>query len=381
MTEMTETKFFHFGQFFSKRALIATVIGVGLVAVTEFVLPFFNILTVRALWDWFTPVTITFTLAVIMVTCAIARNIVASILITMAAALSFYHPFDSNSSTAGYAFTAAIIIFLVTALLSGFFATREMSGQSAFLSIGILFGIQGLIGAGISLATNLTSAHEAFFDYHVNVAYGESVNGFPVFDVVLAVFSLVYMIAFIILSRKRYTASIEGKKFEIFGQILIFLAIAGALVFSILSHGTYDEFTANSIYTEENTQFFNILFEKERHGIFSSVKLLNIFYILPIVGFIIGLGLALIVHQRAEGTLGYMKFNFEGSFFSLNIAVGIIAFGFSSTILNLMNSSFYLRGAAFFTLFTEFTNLLLLNMLIAYVIFLIITIIRRIANK
>lgn len=378
---MTETKFFHFGQFFSKRALIATVIGVGLVVVTEFVLPFFNILTVRALWEWFTPVTITFTLVVIMVTSAIAKNIVASILITTAAALSFYHPFDSNSSTAGYAFSAAILIFLVTALLSGFFATKEMSGQSAFLSIGILFGIQGLIGAGTSLVTNLTSAHENFFDYHVNVAYGESMNGFPVFDVVLAAFSLVYMIAFIILSRRRYTASIDGKKFEVFGQILIFLAIAGALVFSILSHETYNEFTANSIYSEENTQFFNILFEKERHGIFSSVKLLNIFYILPIVGFIIGLGLALIVHQRSEGTLGYMRFNFEGSFFSLNIAIGIIAFAFSSTILNLANSSFYLREAAFFTLFTEFTNLLLLNMLIAYVIYLIITIIRRIANK
>ena len=378
---MTETKFLHFGQFFSKRALITTVIGVGLVVVTEFVLPFFNILTVRALWDWFTPVTITFTLAVIMVTSAIARNIVASILITTAAALSFYHPFNANSSTSGYAFTAAIIIFFVTAMLSGFFATREMSGQSAFLSIGIVFGIQGLIGAGISLATNLTSAQEQFFDNHVNVAYGQSINGFPVFDVVLAAFSLIYMIAFIILSRKRYTTSIEGKKFEIFGQILIFLAIAGALAFSILSHGTYDEFTANSIYTEENTQFFNILFEKERHGIFSSVQLLNIFYILPIVGFIIGLGLALIVHQRAEGTLGYMRFNFEGSFFSLNIAIGIIAFSFSSTILNLVNSSFYLRGAAFFTLFTEFTNLLLLNMLIAYVVYLIITIIRRIANK
>ncbi|MCK4845675.1 MAG: hypothetical protein KAS95_08380, partial [Candidatus Heimdallarchaeota archaeon] len=64
---MTETKFFHFGHFFSKRAFIATVIGVGLVVVTEFVLPFFNILTIRALWEWFTPVTITFTLVVIMV--------------------------------------------------------------------------------------------------------------------------------------------------------------------------------------------------------------------------------------------------------------------------------------------------------------------------
>jgi len=326
-------------------------------------------------------VTITFTLAVIMVTSAIARNIVASILIAAAAALSFYHPFNSDASASGYAFTAASIIFLVTAILSGFFATREMSGQSALLSIGIIFGIQGLIGAGISLATNLTSAHVEFWDYGVNVAHGQSINGFPVFDVVLAAFSVVYMVAFIILSRKKYTASIEGKKFEIFGQILIFLAIAGALVFSILSHVTYNQNTANSIYTENNAQFFNILFEKERYGIFSSVTFLNIFYILPIVGFIIGLGLALIVHQRADGTLGYMRFNFEGSFFSLNIAVGIIAFGFSYTILNLANSSFYLRGAAFFTLFTEFTNLLLLNMLIVYVVYLIITIIRRIANK
>ncbi len=377
---MTDTKFLHFGQFISKRALIATVIGVGLVVITEFVFPLFDILKVSGLWKWFTPVTITFTLAVIMVTSVMARNIVASILIATSAALSFYHPFNADASASGYAFTAALIIFLVTAILSGFLATKEMTGQSALLSIGIIFGIQGLIGAGISLATNLNLAHVEFWDHGVNVAHG-NIKGFPVFDIVLAAFSVIYMVAFIILSRKRYTASIEGKKFEIFGQVLIFLAIVGALIFSILSHVTYNQDTANSIYTENNAQFFNILFEKERYGIFSSVTFLNIFYILPIVGFIIGLGLALIVIQRADGTLGYMRFNFEGSFFSLNIAVGIIAFGFSYTILYLASFSFYLRVAAFFTLFTEFTNLLLLNMLIAYIIYLIITIIRRIANK
>jgi len=47
---MTDTKFLHFGQFISKRALIATVIGVGLVVITEFVLPLFDFLKVSVLW-------------------------------------------------------------------------------------------------------------------------------------------------------------------------------------------------------------------------------------------------------------------------------------------------------------------------------------------
>ena len=64
---MTNVKYFHLGQFFKKRALLATFFGIGLVALTEFVLPWLGYVRVETLWQWITPVTITFTLAIILV--------------------------------------------------------------------------------------------------------------------------------------------------------------------------------------------------------------------------------------------------------------------------------------------------------------------------
>jgi len=376
---MTNVKYFHLGQFISIRALLSTFFGAGLVAVTEFLLPWLGILQVEALWDWITPTTITFTLAVIFVSCAIAKNVVASILIGAAAVLSFYNPYE----TVELGLAALLIIFIVTAFFAGFFATTEMTGRTGLLIIGIVFGLQGFIGSGVSMF--LTLNQEAQIFYHANlidIAYGSLISGFPVYDTIVAAFSLIYMIVFIIISRKVVTKQIDGKKFEIIGQIIIFLSITGALVFIVLSNIIFDYKTAVSIFGETNTQFLNEMFSKVPNGSFMAITFLNGLYILPIVGFGIGIGLAFIIYQRAEGTSGKMRFNFEGPFFILNLVPFLIICAYSYPVQILAEEGyFYLESATWFPIFTEFTNLLLINLLVAYLIFKIITIIKLIAKK
>ena len=118
-------------------------------------------------------------------------------------------------------------------------------------------------------------------------------------------------------------------------------------------------------------------------GQFMAVQLLNAFYILPIVGFVIGIGMALIVYQRANGTSNFMTFNHQGTFLTLNVAPFLIICAYSFILQNAMGfaSYFYIRTSTWFTIFTEFTNLLLINMFVAYIIFLVITLIRKIATK
>jgi hypothetical protein len=113
-----------------------------------------------------------------------------------------------------------------------------------------------------------------------------------------------------------------------------------------------------------------------------AITFLNGLYILPIVGFGIGIGLAFIIYQRAEGTSGKMRFNFEGPFFILNLVPFLIICAYSYPFQNLIGDGyFYLESATWFTIFAEFTNLLLINLLVAYLIFKIITIIKLIAKK
>lgn len=377
---MANVKYFHFGQFFSLRALLSTFFGAGLIAVSEFLLPWLGILQIEALWDWITPITITFTLAVIFVTCALAKNVVASFFIGVAAILSFYNPYE----TVDYGLAAILIIFLVTAFFAGFFATNEMSGRTGLLLIGIVFGLQGFIGSGVSIfLTMVEQGQLSFHDNSVDIAYGELMSNFPVYDTIVAVFSLIFMIIFIIISRKIVSKQFDGKKFEIFGQIIIFLSIAGALVFIVLSNVIYDYSTAVSIFGEKNAQFLSEVFSKVTNGSFMAITYLNGLYILPIVGFGIGIGLALIVYQRAEGTSGKMRFNFEGPFFILNLVPFLIICAYSFPFQNLIGASsyFFIESAAWYPIFTEFTNLLLINLLVAYVIFKIITIIRLIAKR
>lgn len=377
---MANVKYFHLGQFFSLRALLSTFFGAGLVAITEFLLPWLGILQMETLWEWFTPITITFTLAVIFVTCALAKNVVASVLIGIAAVLSFYNPYE----TIDYGMAAILIVFLVTAFFAGFFATNEMTGRTGLLLIGIVFGLQGFIGSGVSMfLTMREQAHLDFHDNSVGISFGELMNNFPVYDTIVAAFSLIFMVVFIIISRKIVTKQMEGKKFEIIGQIIIFLSIAGALAFIVLSNVIYDFSTAVAIFGEKNAQFLNEIFSKVTNGNFMAVTFLNGLYILPIVGFGIGIGLAFIVYQRAEGTSGKMRFNFEGPFLILNLVPFLIICAYSFPFQNLIGSSsyFYLESATWFPIFTEFTNLLLINLLVAYIIFKIITIIRLIAKK
>ncbi len=376
---MTNVKYFHLGQFFSLRALLSTVFGVGLVAVTEFLLPWRGILQVEALWDWITPITITFTLAAIFVSCAMAKNVVASVLIGTAAVLSFFNPYE----TVELGLAAIFFIFIVTAFFAGFFATKEMTGRTGLLLIGIVFGLQGLIGSGVSMFLTLYQEAQIFF--HVNsvgIAYGSLISGFPVFDAILAAFSLIFMFVFIIISRKVVTKQIDGKKFEIIGQIIIFLSITGALAFIVLSNNIIDYKTAVSIFGETNTQFLDEMFSKVPRGSFMVIRVLNGLYILPIVGFGIGIGLAFIIYQRAEGTSGNMRFNFEGPFFILNLVPFLIICLYSYPVQILFDEgNFYLHSATWFPIFTEFTSLLLINLLAAYLIFKIITIIKLIVKK
>lgn len=376
---MAKVKYFHLGQFFSLRTLLSTLFGAGLIALTELFLPMWGFLQEEALWEWITPTTITFTLAVIFVSSAIAKNVVASVLIGAAAVLSFYNPYESFD----YGLAALLIIFIVTAFFAGFFATNEMTGRTGLLLIGIIFGLQGFIGSGVSMFLSFQEAQKDFHNNSVGIAFGEFINNVPVWDIIVAVFSLIFLIVFVIISRKIVTKQIDGKKFEIIGQIIIFLSITGALVFIALSNTIFDNSTAVSIFGDTNTIFLNEMFSKVPSGSFMAITYLNGLYILPIVGFGIGIGLAFIVYQRAEGTSGKMRFNFEGPFFILNLVPFLIICAYSYPFQNLIGSSyyFYLESATWFPIFTEFTNLLLINLLVAYVIFKIITIIRLIAKK
>ena len=381
---MTEAKFFHLGQFFSARALITTVIGVGLIAVTEFVLPWLELLDIPQLQQWISPATIVFTLAVIMVASAVSKNIVSSIFLATAAILSFYNPYVtaiSNLFAAGYG--ALVIIYVTTALFSGLFATIEMTGRTALLLIGIVYGLQGLIGAGTSMYLSYNSAYEAYHDAGLGVAYGQFIGDFPVYDTVFAVFSVIYMLVFIIISRKRISTTVTTNKHSIIGQILIFLTIAAGIIFLIFAGFRYDQATATLIYGDMNRRFMNIVFSKLAYGQFSFVKHLNIFYILPIVGFAFGIAMGIMVYKRAQGTTDKMRFNFEGAFLILNLAPLLVSVLLSYQVVTGFNAAAecYVNLPTVIAIFTEYTYLLLINILVAYIIFRIIAFFKAILKK
>ena len=381
---MKNIKFFHLGQFFGKRALIATLLGAGLAVVTEYVLPKFGILAIPAIQSWITPATITFTLAVIIIFSAIAKNLVASVFIGTAAILSFYSPYTAGIYD--YGFWSVVIIYLVTAFFSGLFAAIEMSGRTALLVVGIVYGIQGFIGAGTSMFLSLTNMQQPFLDNNLGIAFGETMGSFPLYDVIVGGFSFIFMLVFIILSRRRYSIDVDNKKREIIGQIIIFLAIVGAILFIVLSNVMFDQTSAELIFGEKNTRFMNLLFAKNLTGGFMAIRLLNIFYILPIVGFAIGIGMLFIIHGRAEGTTGHFRMNFEGPLLLLNVVPFLIIAFYSYPVQRFFAGDapvthFYLEMPAWFTLFTEYTSLLLINLLVAYIIFKIVSLIRNLIQK
>ncbi len=381
---MKNIKFFHLGQFFGKRALIATLLGAGLAVVTEYVLPKFGIFAYSAIQYWITPATITFTLAVIIIFSAIAKNLVASILIGTAAILSFYSPYTAGIYD--YGFWSIVIIYLVTAFFSGLFAAIEMSGRTALLVVGIVYGIQGFIGAGTSMFLGLTNMHLPFHDNYLGIAYGKTMGSFPLYDVIVGGFSFIFMLVFIILSRRRDSIDVDNKKREIIGQIIIFLAIFGAILFIVLSNVMFDQTSAELIFGDKNTRFMNLLFAKNLTGGFMAIKLLNVFYILPIVGFAIGIGMLFIIHGRAKGTTGHFRMNFEGPLLLLNVVPFLIILFYSYPVQRFFAGDapvthFYLEMPAWFTVFTEYTSLLLINLLVAYIIFKIITLTKYLIQK
>ena len=381
---MKNIKFFHLGQFFGKRALIATLLGAGLAVVAEYVLPKYGILAIPAIQSWITPATITFTLAVIIIFSAIAKNLVGSIFIATAAILAFYSPYPAGIYD--YGFWSIVIIYLVTALFSGLFAAIEMSGRTALLVFGIVYGIQVFIGAGTSMFLSFNNMHLPFHDNNLGIAYGEMMGSFPLYDVIVGGFSFIFMLVFIILSRRRYSIDVDNKKREIIGQIIIFLAIVGAILFIVLSNVMFDQTSAELIFGDKNTKFMNLLFAKNLTGGFMAIRLLNVFYILPIVGFAIGIGMLFIIHGRAEGTTGHFRMNFEGPLLLLNVVPFLIIAFYSYPVQRFFAGDapvthFYLEMPAWFTLFTEYTSLLLINLLVAYIIFKIISLVRNLIQK
>lgn len=380
---MTNVKYFHLGQFFKKRALLSTFFGIGLVALTEFVLPWLGHVRIETLWEWITPATITFTLAIILVFCALAKNVVSSTFIGVAAILSFYNPYISVDK----GFFAVIIIYLVVAFFAGLFATLEMSGRTALLVVGIVVGLQGLIGAGTSMFFSLTGAYNNFHANSVGIAYGGFIGTFPLYDVIVASVSVIYMIVFIVLSRKNKTVTHTGKKHEIIGQIFIFLAIAGALIYAVIAPRVmFNQNSAEAIFGLANTQFLNILFSKTiggSLGTYTAYTLLNVFYLLPIVSFVIGIGIAFIVHQRANGTVGKFRLNLEGPFVILNLAPFLVICAFSYIIQNWIGDTthYFMNTPAWFTFFTEYTSLLLINLLVAYIILKIFSFIKSVSKR
>ncbi|MHA1829860.1 MAG: hypothetical protein ACTSX6_14565, partial [Candidatus Heimdallarchaeaceae archaeon] len=241
----------------------------------------------------------------------------------------------------------------------------------------------GFIGSGTSMFISLTGGYSAFHDNSIGIAYGDMAGNFPLYDVIVAGFSFIFMLVFIIISRKKVSVTHPNKKYEILGQIIIFLGLVGALLVNILAHTTFSNNTAIAIFGEKNTQFLNEIYTKTPNGVFMATTLLNIFYVLPILGFVIAIGLALIIYQRAEGTEGFMILNFEGSFVNLNLIPFLIVGVYSYPLQKLMGSTsyFFLETPTWFSIFTEYTNLLLVNLLVVYIVFLIVTLIRNLSKR
>ncbi|MHA1204301.1 MAG: hypothetical protein ACTSSL_05085 [Candidatus Heimdallarchaeaceae archaeon] len=367
MIKMNEIKYFNPGQFISKRALISSVVGIALVIVTEWLIPFLGIMPTFT--EWVTPAVILFTISVIVLTSATAKNIIASIVISLSASLCFYNPAGYN--TVGY--VGIVVIYLSIALFTGLFATVEMRGQTALTWIGIIFGLQAILGAAINMLLYLNDSFQKYYINQVqNISIGNPLDTFPFFDLIVMVVGLIYMVIFIILGRRVHSSSIENNLREIIGQIIIFLALAGTLAVNILFKETFTQETARQIFGDSNLLFLNHIFQKTTVDNFAVFTLLNVFYVLPIAGMVIGIGLALIVYQRAQGTTGDLTFDFEGSYFALNIPLAFVLGIFSYYWYQLNISDFYLKMQTWYVLATLYTNLLLINLIVVFIIALIL---------
>ena len=373
---MTEARFFNFGEIFTKRAFISTIVGIALVTITEFLLPWKGIIQISNLWDWITPATIVLTIAIILVTSVIAKNIAASLLIGIAASLSFYNPYQHFSS--GY--LAVVIMYLVFAFFAGFFATKKMSGGTHLILIGVLFGLQGIIGGIFSLLLSINQSYQPYHSQGIPIAFGGSSN-LPIYDIIVIGASVVYMIVFILLGARTYSITINNKTREIIGQILIFLGIVAPLIVQILQHKAITPTTATAIIGTTDVQFLNMIFAKTTAGKFTVGTLLNSFYLLPIAGMVIGIGLALIVYQRAEGTIDSINLDYEGAFIILNIPLALILAAFIYPWQSFIGASFYLNYESWYIVAAEYSNLVLINMVIAYILLRIIALIRKLITK
>lgn len=368
---MSDARFFNFGEFITKRAFIGTIVGVILVALTEFLIPWLGILTLDWVWSLITPATIVLTIAVIITTNVIAKNVAAALIIATAAAISFYSPYASSSL--GY--VTIIVFYYLFALFSGFFAAKPMTGKAALLTIGLVFGIQGLIAAGISGFLSINGIYDTFNQQGITIAHGSN-GSIPLFDIIFAAISLIYMIVFIILSTRSFSATYSSKAREIIGHIIIFLGIVAFLAIQVVGHVTLTNSTVRDLTSANDLQYLNTIFAKTTSGEFSLNTLLNVFYVLAGLGMVIGIGLALIIYQRAKGTVDVINFDLEGGLLILNLPLAIVLGLFSYPFVQFIGASYYMTQEAWYIVATEYTNLLLINIIVAYVILRIIAFIR-----
>ncbi len=373
---MDDIKFFNPGQFISKRSLISTTVGVIITVITEWLLPY---LKVPNFSQFLSPAIIVFTISVIAISSAMAKNITASIILGVSASLSFYNP---TATPLANGYFSVFIIYMTISLFAGFFSAFTMTGQTALRLIGIIFGIQAVLGPLINLLLNLNKSYETYWANHVsNIALGSSPNSFPVFDVILGSIGLIYILAFVLIGNRVYSTTASNKAKEIVGQILIFLALAGVLTVNILFSEKVDQSAARNILGADNLAFLNSVFQKSISDSFTVLTLFNVFYVLPVAGMIIGIGLALISFQRADGTTGRFSFDIEGIYFALNLPVAIVIGWYSYYWYQLGVSTFYLKMETWYILFTLFTNLILINLVVAFIIGLFIKLVRYFVNQ
>ncbi len=389
---MSEKRYFHPGQFFKLESLISTVLGLGVIFVTEYLLPSMDINT--TLYDFIpeliTPTLFTLTLTVILLASTNAKNIIASLLLGISASLMFYNPSymidELTSLDVGWG--AVLIMYVTFAVFAGFFACQKMTGKNGLRTIGVVFGAQGLIGAGAGLFLFLNESYRPIWNNtDIDIAIGdltfaELTGTFPLMSTIMLSISLIYLLVFVfVLARINYTISTDSKKFEIIGQIIIFLGLAGGLIACIFLGKAINQDTVQDTIGARDLAFLNNVFTKSYEGNLRLLELFSVFYILPIVGFIVGVGLFLIILQRAEGTTEDFSFNQEGGFLITTAPAIMITFAFSYTWYVMGAFDFYLKMETWYFLFTEYTILVLGNFILAFLLFKIVSLIKSIVKK
>ncbi len=370
---MTEINYFHPGQFFTKRSLISVLVGIPLIGAIEFLFPFFGIHTMihQMIPDFSTASMLMFTLAIMIIVSVTAKNIIASVLFAVSGSLAYYNPYESF----GFGYLAIITIYFVTALLTGMFASIRLSGQNALRTVGIMMGLQTLIGASLAIFVSMNEGYARFYlrPNTRNIAIGTPQGELPLFEIIVIAGALIYMAVFLVLARKSHTFGERKKHLEITGHLLIFIALIGILALNLLTSKFFGYNDAVIVLGEDSAKFMNVVFLRSLVSNLMVTETLVTFFALPLAGLLIGLGLALIIFGRAESTTEKKCFNFEGAFITLNIVPALLTVIYSGIWFDWGIASSYLSMEAWYIVFIEFTNLLLVNLILVFIIGKILT--------